>query len=189
MDSKKEFSERKSTRLNKFDYSSTGAYFVTICVQERKPILSEIIRTNNPSVNETNNIAVGGDVLDAPNYVKLLPYGEIAEKYINQINDYYDNIKIDSYVIMPDHIHAIIVIKTSKDANQRNGASRTSPPTRQHSTIPKIVSTFKRFCNKEYGENIWQESYYDHIIRDNDDYETRRKYIYDNPIKWYYDNI
>ncbi len=189
MDSKKEFSERKSTRLNKFDYSSTGAYFVTICVQDRKPILSEIIRTNNPSVNETNNTAVGGDVLDAPYNVKLLPYGEIAEKYINQINDYYDNIKIDSYVIMPDHIHAIIVIKPSKNANQWNGASRTSPPTRQHSTIPKIVSTFKRFCNKEYGENIWQESYYDHIIRDNDDYETRRKYIYDNPIKWYYDNI
>jgi len=127
-------------------------------------------------------------VLDAPYNVKFLPYGEIAEKYINQINDYYDNIKIDSYVIMPDHIHAIIVVKANKDTSLQNGASRTSPPTRQHSTIPKIVSTFKRFCNKEYGENIWQESYYDHIIRDNDDYATRRKYICENPIRWYYKN-
>ncbi len=100
--------------------------------------MSEIVKTNNPSICETNTTVVGGDVLDAPKYVKLLPYGKIAEKYINQLNDFYENIKNDSYVIMPDHIHAIITIKSNKNTSQRNGASRTSPPTRQHSTIPKI---------------------------------------------------
>ncbi len=54
------FSERKPTRVKRYDYSKAGAYFVTICVQDRKPILSEIIRTNNTSVNETNGTAVGG---------------------------------------------------------------------------------------------------------------------------------
>ncbi len=174
MDREKELPERKSTRLKCFDYSSKGAYFVTICTKNRAEILSTV---------------VGGDVLDAPDCIKLLPYGEIAEKYMQQLNDFYDNIKIDSYVIMPDHIHAIIFVNPNRETNQRNGASRTSPPTRQHSTIPQVISTFKRFCNKEYGENIWQESYYDHVIRDKNDYETRRKYIYENPIRWRHDKL
>ncbi|MBQ6703027.1 MAG: transposase [Clostridia bacterium] len=120
--------------------------------------------------------------------MKLLPYGEIAEKYIKQLNKFYENISVEKYVIMPDHIHILIVVKKEKDTIQKGGASRTSPPTRQHSSVSKNVSTFKRFCNKEYGENIWQESFFDHIIRSNEDYEEHLKYIHENPIKWYYKN-
>ena len=69
------------------------------------------------------------------------------------------------------------------------GASRTSPPTRQHSSVSRFVSTFKRFCNKEYGENIWQRHFNDHIIRDRQDYEEHVKYIYENPIRWHYDEL
>ena len=128
--------ERKTTRIKNYNYNSVGAYFVTICTKNRAEILSDI---------------VGGDVLDAPIKVKLLPYGEIAEKYIKQLNTFYENISVEKYVIMPDHIHILLrVIK---------GASRTSPPTRQHSSVSRYVSTFKRFCNKEYGENIWQDSF------------------------------
>ena len=157
--------ERKPTRVKNYDYSSVGEYFITICTKNRAEILCNI---------------VGGDVLDAPIKVKLLPYGEIAEKYIRQLNDFYKEIKAENYVIMPDHIHILLRIT--------NGASRTSPPTRQHSSVSKYVSTFKRFCNKEYGENIWQESFFDHIIRNNEDYEEHIKYIHENPIKWYYMN-
>jgi len=78
MKMEEKFSERKPTRVKRYDYSKAGAYFVTICVQDRKPILSEIIRTNNPSVNETNNTAVGGDVLcqeqDCKQLCKMIVY-------------------------------------------------------------------------------------------------------------------
>ena len=157
---------RKRTRLENYDYNSCGAYFITICTENRQKILSQI---------------VGGDVLDAPKN-ELLPYGIIADKYINQINNFYSNIDVDKYVIMPNHIHIILFVHDF-------GASRTSPPTKQHTTVSRFVSTFKRFCNKEYGENIWQESFFDHIIRNHEDYEKHIKYIYDNPTNWYFDEL
>ena len=157
--------KRKSTRLHEFDYNSTGAYFITICVENRQRLLSRI---------------VGGDVLDAPYSIELLPCGEIADKYIRQIGDFYNEIKVDRYVIMPDHIHILLLVGNS-------GASRTSPPTKQHSTVSRFVSTFKRFCNKEYGCNIWQRHFYDHIIRDREDYEKHLVYIHENPLRWHYD--
>lgn len=151
---------RKNNRLGKYDYSQNGAYFITICVKDRKEILSEI---------------VGAGVLDCP-MLKLLYHGEIADKYIRQLNDFYDNISIPKYVIMPDHIHLIITVD--------NGQSETPAPTRDtnnNSVIAKFVSTFKRFCDREYGENIWQRSYYDHIIRNKDDYNKIWEYIENNP--------
>ena len=132
IDKEKELPKRKATRLKNFDYSSSGAYFITICTEDRRQILSRI---------------VGGDVLDAPKNVELLPHGKIAEKYINQLNEFYEHITVDRYVIMPNHIHIMLFVI-------ENGASRTSPPTKQHSAVSQFVSTFKRFCNKEYGRNI-----------------------------------
>ena len=107
MDNKKEFSERKSTRSGYFDYSNAGVYFLTICTQKRQQILSRI---------------VGVDVLGDPKNIELLPYGKIADKYINQMNDFYDNITIDRYVIMPNHIHIMLLVF-------ENGSPRTSTPT------------------------------------------------------------
>ncbi len=159
--------KRKPTRLRDFDYNSSGAYFITICTENRRQILSHI---------------VGGDVLDAPKSTELLLCGKIADKYINQLNDFYDNIKVDKYVIMPNHIHIMLFVS-------EDGASRTSPPTRQHSVVSQFVSTFKRFCNKEYGCNIWQRHFNDHIIRNRKDYEEHLRYIYENPTRWYYDEL
>ena len=59
--------------------------------------------------------------------------------------------------------------------------------TKANSSVSKFVSTFKRFCNKEIGDNIFQRGYIEHIVRDREDYETRAKYICENPIRWYYD--
>ena len=162
-----ELKKRKPTRLKTFDYNSSGAYFLTICTENRRRILSRI---------------VGGDVPDAPKDMELLPYGKIADKYINQLNNFYDNITVDRYVIMPNHIHIMVLV-------QNDGASRTSPPTRQTSAVSHFVSTFKRFCNKEYGENIWQRNFNDHIIRNREDYEEHLRYIYENPMRWYYDEV
>ena len=167
MDKDKELPKRKPTRLRNFDYSTTGAYFITICTENRESILSRV---------------VGGDVLDAPQNVELLTHGIVADKYVKQMNEFYENIIVDQYVIMPNHIHLILFVR-------EDGASRTSPPTKQHSAVSQFVSTFKRFCNKEYGGNIWQRSFNDHVIRNREDYDAHIKYIYENPMRWHYDEL
>ncbi len=211
-----ELPKRKPTRWNVFDYNKNGAYFITICTANRKQILSRIVGGDVLDAPE-------GDVLDAPesdapyfpNNVELLPHGEIANKYIRQLDEFYANLRVANYVIMPDHIHIMLFVfedensiektsspetqvsltstngssRTSTNGSSRtstNGSSRTSTPTRQHSAVSRFVSTFKRFCNKEYGENIWQRHFYDHIIRNRKDYEEHLKYIYENPIRWHY---
>ena len=136
MDIEKKLPTRKNTRLQVFDYNIPTAYFVTICTAHKKQILSNI---------------VGGDVLDAPQSddvnvakVELLKCGKIAEKYILQLNDFYQDISVEKYVIMPDHIHILLRVLDA----EVGGASRTSPPTRQHSKVTTFVSTFKRFLTK-----------------------------------------
>ena len=163
-----DLAKRKQNRLENYNYSQEGAYFITICVKDRKRILS--------------NINVGTGVLDCPK-IELLNHGKIADKYINQLNDFYDNVSVDKYVIMPDHIHFILSVK--------NGQSGTPVPTyetikndNKNSVIAKFISTFKRFSNKEYGENIWQPRYYDHIIRNQKDYNEICQYIENNPLKY-----
>ena len=202
----KELPKRKPTRLNYFDYNSSGAYFITICTENRRNLLSRIVGNTDKTVERFAASFVGGDVhanpqnsrslvsgnpyLDAPNCnasyskkrVELSSYGKIADKYINQLNKYYDNIKVDKYVIMPNHVHIMLFVSAG-------GASRTSPPTKQHSTVSRFISTFKRFCNKEIGKNIWQKSFHDHVIRNYEDYEEHIKYIHENPARWYFDEL
>ena len=92
--------KRKTTRLSNYDYSKPGAYFITICTKDRQCILSDI---------------VGTDVPDGPK-ILLTKYGEIAEKYIREMNDFYTNISVDKYVIMPNHIHFLIQIHPTENA-------------------------------------------------------------------------
>ena len=157
----KGLTQRKTTRLHGFDYNAPGVYFLTLCTENKRCLLSVIIANgvkSDPSV-------------------KLLPYGEIAEKYINQLNHFYEEISVESYVIMPNHIHILLKV-------HEGGPSGTPVPTAQNSTVSRFVSTFKRFCNKEYGKNIWQYRSYDHVIRDQEDYDRHIKYIHENPFKW-----
>ena len=90
-----ELPKRKNIRLKDYDYSQAGAYFVTICVKERKNILSET--------------TVGANIV-RPNEIRLTKYGEIVKSAINNIPKYYPNISVDNYVIMPDHIHLLLQI-------------------------------------------------------------------------------
>ncbi len=171
MDEKKDLPIRKSTRLKCFDYNTTGAYFITICTKDRMQILSDIV----------NQVGVGAHDDPRPQLTEL---GKTVEKYLLSSNAI-AGVKIDHYVIMPDHIHAIILLDSDKYIISENGSSRAPTPTNK--MLPHTVSTFKRFCNKEIGYNIFQRGYMEHIIRDKEDYETRIKYIYENPIKWYYE--
>ena len=177
MDKEKDLPKRKDLRLKKYDYSSKGAYFVTICTKDRKRILSDIIK---PSV--------GVGALDDPStpQIKLTEIGKTAEKYLLSSQNI-PGVKIAGYVIMPDHIHAIIFLYPDEYATRENGSSRAPTPTNE--MLPHIVSTFKRFCNKEIGDDIFQRGYSEHIVRDREDYETRRKYVYENPRRWCYKHL
>jgi len=108
-------------------------------------------------------------------------------------------LSVEKYVIMPNHIHLLLWVKENNTTDNgqsgtpvTDGQSGTPVPTnieRANSACSQFVSTFKRFCNKEYGENIWQARFHDHIIRNRDDYEEHVKYIYENPLRWYYDEL
>ncbi len=158
--------DRKNTRMHGYNYNSVGVYFITICTYQRKNILSEIVGTGVP---------------DGP-YTSLTEYGKIADKYIKQLDAFYTGIQIDDHVIMPNHIHLLLRIT-------ERGPSRTPVPTTQNSTLSRFISTFKRFCNKEYGKNIWQSRSYDHIIRNHEDYAAHVKYIRENPLRWQFDEL
>ena len=150
---------RKHPRLSCYDYDEGGMYFLTICTKNKEKLLCRI---------------VGRDVLDAPS-ILLTEKGKIVEKYIHSINNA-ENVSVEHYVIMPNHIHLLIYVDNPL------GASGTSRPT--HAALPRTVSGFKRLCNKEIGENIWQDSYYDRIIRGHKDFENHWNYIDKNPYLW-----
>ena len=180
---KDELPKRKSMRLQGFDYSSTGAYFITICTHNRQNILSDIVKAIHADVQVSAQNNVGTGVPDGPQtIIELTEYGRIADKYIKRLNDFYGDLSVENYVIMPNHIHMLILVG-------RDGPSRTPVPTVQNSTISRFISTFKRFCNKEYGKNIWQYRSNDHIIRDREDYDRHVRYICENPQNWIYDEL
>lgn len=154
--------ERKKIRLANYDYSSVGAYFITLCTKNKEHNLSKIIV---------------GDGFPVP---KNTNYGDMVNKYINEIKIKYPSVSIDKYVIMPNHIHMIIVISQS-------GTGNPSP------TISTIMGWFKYQTTKEINsvrdssaEKFWQRSYFDHIIRGQQDYEEQWRYIDENPVRWIY---
>ena len=174
-----ELKKRKTTRLKGGDYNQNQAIFLTICTKERRCILSHIVGTGVPDGPKI----VGTGVLDGPE-IELTECGQIADKYIQQLNAFYDNLSVESYIIMPNHIHIMLWVK-----GRENEELGVPIPTVQNSIPSRFVSTFKRFCNKEYGTNIWQYRSFDHIIRNRKDYEEHLRYIYENPMRWYYDEL
>ena len=163
-----ELPKRKPNRLSYYHYSTPGAYFITICTKEKKNILGRI---------------VGGGAFDAP---RLYPTeaGIVAERYILSGNRI-PGITVDKYVVMPNHIHMILIVEggTSR-APSPTGAEEGRIPSPTNEAIPHFVSTYKRFCSKDLGENIFQRSYHDHVIRNEQDYLRIWQYIDTNPAKW-----
>lgn len=158
-----ELPKRKKNRLAGYDYSECGAYFLTICVQNREPILWKA----------TNNVgATCGRQLPLSNY------GQIINDEIKRISSIYNNVMIDKYVIMPNHIHIIIVLRDNRAVD---GRPQVAP------TISRIIKQFKGAVTKQIGWSIWQRSFHDHIIRNEDEYRKIWDYIEYNPINWQQD--
>lgn len=153
--------KRKLTRLKEYDYSQPGAYFVTICTQNRKQLF------------EIEN--VGNDLRVVPPV-----QNQIVHKWLEQTENKFSNIKIDKYVIMPNHIHIIAVI-----TEQHIGCS-----------LHNVIKWFKTMVTNEYirdvkngilkpfDKRLFQKSFHDHIIRNENDYRKIWEYIDTNPVKW-----
>ena len=148
--------KRKQTRLPEFDYSSNGAYFVTFCTQDRRCILSDV--------------DVGEGL--APPAVCLSAIGQCVEQEIHAVTKRYESVRIDNYVIMPNHVHLIASI-----CEQTGGAS-PSP------TLADIIRVIKSVSSHRCPELKWQRSYYEHVIRSERDYLEIWNYIDGNPGKW-----
>ena len=157
-----ELPKRQKIRLENYDYAQNGAYFITICTHNRKKILSNI------SVGATNG---------RPPILHLTKYGKIVEDGIKNITNKYPSITVDKYIIMPDHIHLILMIQ-----NDKNGRPMVAP------TIGRVINQTKGHISKQIGFSIWQKSYYDHVIRNQEDYNEIFEYIENNPKRYALEN-
>ena len=159
--------ERKQIRLKEYDYSTDGAYFVTVCTKDKKHLFWD---EEKMRLKKTNR--VGADII-RPEDINLSRTGEIVKEAIENIPIKYENVTLDSFVIMPNHIHIIIFIEKA------NNGRIISAPTRS-----VVIGQMKRYASKTAGFGIWQKSFYDHIIRNYRDYEEKQNYILSNPYKW-----
>jgi putative transposase len=153
---------RRSIRLKGYDYSRCGAYFITLCLQNRKDVLF-------------------GEIIDA--VMNLNDAGKLVDFTWNDLINHNDNIVLDSSMIMPDHFHGIIIIE-----NPIVGAG--SRPVKLP-TLSEIVRQFKTFSARRINElrqasgiPVWQRNYYEHIIRNDEELYRIREYIDNNPLNW-----
>lgn len=183
-----ELPKRKHPRLKEYDYSQNGCYFVTICTKDRQRLLSSIV------VGRDDHI---------PPQVQLTEIGAIVDKYIRGIERAYETVFLDAYVIMPDHIHLLVRIEDVRNGPMwssgpttgafsggqddcipsfrgRAGILREDPPV----TLQRVVRSLKTMVTKEIGRPIWQDSFYDHVIRSEQAYCEVCQYMDENPGKW-----
>ena len=156
--------QRKHPRLKNYDYSTAGAYYITICTHDRRCLLAHI----------------AGQEL-APAEIQYTEHGEIAKRQLLLLEERYPNLKVDQYVIMPNHIHAILVLEEAAGASPRP-------------TITDIVCAFKslttRACKKVWPiDKLFQNSFYEHVIRGKKDYDEIAQYIANNPKQWELDKL
>ena len=156
--------QRKHTRLGHYDYSMAGAYYITICTHNRRCLLSRIV----------------GRGL-APAETQYTLYGQVAKEQLLLLEKRYPSLKIDQYVIMPNHIHAIFVL----------GETGAGDP---HPSITDIVCAYKslttRSCKKVSPiDKLFQTSFYEHVIRGREDYNEIAEYIINNPKQWELDKL
>ena len=168
MDKETQFPKRKHPRLEKFDYSSSGAYYITICTQNRRHVLSHVVGRGLAPAAMSN--------------IECTSFGKIAEQQLLLLEERYAFLTVDQYVIMPNHIHAVFVLN-----NETAGAS-------PRPTLMDIVCAYKSMTTIQCKKNglsgkLFQTSFYEHIIRNREEYDTIKKYIYENPQKWNIDEL
>ena len=189
-----ELPKRKYNRLEGYDYNLNGAYFVTVCAKDRQDLFAKYdVGANSvrPQINNNDDDECFGKLVDSPN-IKLSDIGHIIDKSINNIEQIYEDVFIDKYIIMPDHVHIIIVF--DRDTNEKDGRTIVGaiidrPNSGEHCSplhypkLSRIIKQWKGVVTKKVGFPIWQKSFYDHIIRNEEDYHMIINYIENNPLK------
>ena len=152
-----ELPKRKQNRLTEYDYSTPNAYFITVCTQDRKNLFWTDV----------------GAAISRQENVSLTDLGIVVKQSIDEIPEHYPAITVDNYVIMPNHIHLLLQINADID-----GRPMAAP------TISTVVNQMKGVISKRAGFSVWQKGFYDHVIRNDNDYRDIWKYIEGNPGKW-----
>ena len=169
-----EIHHRRSIRLKNYDYSQPGAYFITICTH--------------------NGTSIFGNVLN--DQMCLNDNGEIVQRLWNTLPERFPTVELDFYVVMPNHIHGIVVQaihqQISSTDNSRMHKQTFKQPTR--SELGQIIRTFKAAATcliRAAGtpEFAWERNYYEHVIRNERDLERIRQYMVDNPACWVEDKL
>ncbi len=152
-----ELPKRKLIRIDNYDYSTAGAYFITICTANRARIFWDSHRGE----------------LCLPANIPLSDIGIIIDKEIQKMNTIYPAVCVDKYCIMPDHVHLIISIHADE-----SGRPQVAP------TISRVMKQFKGSITKQIGKSIWQKFFYEHTVRNQQDYDEIWEYIENNPLKY-----
>ncbi|MGN1235089.1 MAG: transposase [Christensenellaceae bacterium] len=173
MNTEKEFPKRKNIRLQHYDYSSPGAYFVTICTEKR----TNLFWNGDIDANTFFWCSVGTNCV-RPKNLPLSDIGKIVIEELEIWNKTYDAVSLHSYVVMPNHLHVMIGISADEF-----GRPQVAP------TIERMIGQFKGAVTKKVGKPIWQRSFMEHVMRNRKDYEIRSNYIYENPLRWHYDEL
>ncbi len=168
-----------SVRLKNWDYSSDGAYFITICTQDREHFFGNV---------------VDGQMI-------LSEIGQIADKFWKQIPDHFPFVILDEFMVMPNHMHGILFIDKNNDKNVETPKLGVSTGTIKNKNphhnpqwksgcLGSTINQYKRICTihiktKNLDPNFaWQPRFYDHIIRDEKSLNRIREYIQMNPKNW-----
>jgi putative transposase len=155
------FTPRKHTRLKGFDYSQPAAYFITVCAHRQRCIFGGV----------------------AENHIRLSKHGSIVKDTWLALPQHYSYISLDAFIVMPNHIHGILIYTCTVDDCRRVA-------------LPNVVGSLKsystRAINKLRSNNtppVWQRSFYEHAIRPEEDINDYRQYIMENPLKWHLDEL
>ena len=147
----------KEHRLSDFNYSKANSYMLTFNTINREKCLSEIIDKGEIELPE----------------VQLTVYGKIVEYYIKQIPSAYSDVKIDAYVIMPDHVHLLLSLMATEYTNRL-----------ENSKVSRIIRALKSLTTKQIGRSLWQADFYDVIADTDKKFNRCYDYIKANPAVW-----
>ena len=138
--------KRKSPRLREYDYATAGAYFVTVCARDRSCLFGAI----------------------ADDEMKLNRLGRTVEQCWLEIPVHFPTVALDAFVVMPNHIHGLVVLSRAGHA----------PP------LHLAIGSFKSAASHAAGHSVWQRSFYDRVIRDDEELRALREYVEENPLRW-----
>jgi len=179
---------RRSTRLQGYDYSQEGAYYITICTQDRLCLFGDVIN---------------GEML-------LNDRGVMMDYWLREVENKFKGIEVAENIIMPNHIHVIVInhgvgVDLCVDPNNKCdltiGTTMSIAGAHTGAPLPTVVQWFKTMTTNAYirgvkelnwtpfNRKLWQRNYYEHIIRDGNDYGRIANYIKDNPMNWDDDDL